>query len=102
MTTENKKPQDVPLPEPSLIALCTGLSAQAMVSMGMFPSPTGEETEIKLYQAKHLIDTLAMLQTKTDGNRTAEETEKIDGMLHELRMFFVAAQKENDRRNNIS
>ncbi|MDR1053558.1 MAG: DUF1844 domain-containing protein [Planctomycetaceae bacterium] len=98
MTSENKKPQDVPLPEPSLITLCAGLAAQAMVSMGMFPSPTGEKTEIKLNQAKHLIETLAMLETKTKGNRTDEETEKIDGMLHELRMLFVAAQKENERR----
>jgi hypothetical protein len=99
MSTENKQPQDVPLPEPSLIGLVTGISAQAMVSMGMFPSPTGE-TEIKLNQAKHLIETIAILEAKTNGNRTDEESAKISNVLHELRMLFVAAQKEQERRKN--
>ncbi|MDR1480817.1 MAG: DUF1844 domain-containing protein [Planctomycetaceae bacterium] len=98
MSTENQIPQDVPLPEPSLIALCSGIAAQAMVSMGMFPSPTGEKTEIKLNQAKHLIETIAMVESKTNGNRTTEETEKLDGILHEIRMLYVAAQNEKERR----
>ncbi|MDR2642621.1 MAG: DUF1844 domain-containing protein [Planctomycetaceae bacterium] len=100
MSTENSKPQDVPLPEPSLIGLATGLAAQAMVSLGMFPNPTGEPTEIKLNQSKHLIETIAMLELKTKGNRTDEETEKLDNILHEIRMIFVAAQKEQERRKN--
>ncbi|MDR2762655.1 MAG: DUF1844 domain-containing protein [Planctomycetaceae bacterium] len=99
MSTENKEPQDVPLPEPSLIALVTGIATQAMVSMGIFASPTGE-TEIKLNQAKHLIETIVMLEEKTKGNRTDEESTKISNALHELRMIYIAAQKEQERRKN--
>jgi hypothetical protein len=100
MTIENQKPQDVPLPEPSLIGLASGLAAQTMVSLGMFPSPTGEKTEIKLNQAKHLIETIAMLEVKTNGNRTDEETERLNSILHETRMLYIAAQKEQERRKN--
>ncbi|MDR1484712.1 MAG: DUF1844 domain-containing protein [Planctomycetaceae bacterium] len=98
MTTEKTKPQDVPLPEPSLVGLASGLAAQAMASMGMFSGPSGEQIEIKLNQAKHLIETIAILEEKTKGNRTEDETNKLGGILHELRMIFVAAQNEHERR----
>ncbi|MDR2171706.1 MAG: DUF1844 domain-containing protein [Planctomycetaceae bacterium] len=97
---QDQRPQDVPLPEPSLLTLITGLASQAMVSMGMFPDPSGGQSEIKLHQAKHLIETIALLETKTEGNRTAEESSKLANLLHELRIIFIAAQKEQEKRKN--
>ena len=41
--------------------------------------------------AKHAIDTLEILQQKTEGNRTPEESDEIEAMLHQLRMAFVGA-----------
>lgn len=100
---EGRKPQteqskDVPLPEPTLLTLISGLSAQAMVSLGVFPSPIDGSNQILLNQGKHLIDTVAMLDEKTQGNQTDEETKTFANLLHELRMIFVAAQNEQQRR----
>ncbi len=44
-------------------------------------------------QAKHFIDTVALILEKTQGNRTQEETEMIEEVLHQLRMGYVAVNK---------
>jgi len=96
---EELQQQDVPLPEPSLISLVTGLAAQAMVSMGVFPNPATGKNLMLLNQASHLIDTIDLLYEKTIGNRTNEETQKLENVLHELRMIYLAAEKEKHRRD---
>ncbi|MCL2005828.1 MAG: DUF1844 domain-containing protein [Planctomycetaceae bacterium] len=85
---------DSPLPEPSLLTLVTGLAAQAMVSLGIFPNPIDGQTRILLHQGKHFIDTIAMLSEKTSGQQTPEEAQTFENVLHELRMIYVAAQNE--------
>ena len=90
--------QDIPLPEPSLLTLASGLAAQAMVSLGIFPNPIDGETRILLHQGKHFIDTVAMLSEKTAGNQTPEETKTLESILHELRMIYMAAQNEKQSR----
>jgi hypothetical protein len=92
--------QDIPLPEPSLLTLVTGLAAQAMVSLGIFPNPIDGQTRILLHQGKHFIDTIAMLFEKTSGHQTPEETETFEHVLHELRMIYVAAQTEKAKRES--
>ncbi|MCS7237369.1 MAG: DUF1844 domain-containing protein, partial [Thermoguttaceae bacterium] len=44
---------------------------------------------VSLAQAKLFIDLLGVLEEKTQGNRTPEETEMLQGMLDELRLAFV-------------
>ena len=85
---------DVPLPPPSLEVLAGSLGMQAMVAMGLLPNPVSGKPEVRLNQAKHFIDTIAMLKEKTEGNRTPEETAVISDLLHELRMGYVAVQKK--------
>lgn len=92
-------PQDVPLPPPSLMTLASSLMSQAMVSMGIFPHPITGKSEFLFHQAQHLIDTVDLIVQKTEGNRTDEETKTIEQMLHELRMLFIAAQNEKNRRD---
>ena len=45
-----------------------------------------------LEQAKHFIDTLALLEEKTAGHRTPEESALLSEMLHQLRLGYVMAQ----------
>ena len=80
------------------MTLVTGLAAQAMVSLGIFPNPIDGQTRILLHQGKHFIDTIAMLSEKTSGQQTPEETQAFDKILHELRMIYVAAQDEKTKR----
>lgn len=92
-------PQDVPLPTPSLLTLATSITSQAMVSMGIFPHPITGKSEFLFHQAQHLIDTVDLLFQKTEGNRTEEETKMMEQMLHEMRMLFIAAKNEKNRRD---
>ena len=78
------------LPPPSLTVLASMLASQAMMAMGHLKIPGMPEMDPQLPQARHLIDLLAVLEQKTEGNRSAEETQMIGTLLHELRMAFMA------------
>ena len=93
-------PRDVPLPPPTIISLVSGIASQAMVSMGVFPNPMTGKSTMMLHQAKHLVDTVEMILEKTQGNLDENEHKTMDSVLHELRMIFIAAQKEKEKRNS--
>ncbi len=84
---------DVPLPPASLEVLAGSLAVQAMIAMGLTSDPAGGKPEARLNQAKHFVDTIAMLEEKTEGNRTPEETAMLSNLLHELRMAYLAVQQ---------
>jgi len=85
--------QGGPLPPPDLIFLATNIYLQGMMALGLMPNPGSNKVEVRLDLARHTIDTLTMLQQKTEGNRTPEETQAIENMLHELRLSFVEVQQ---------
>ena len=72
--------------------LITTLSTQALASMGYIPDPSGQNMA-NLPLAKHFIDTLGVLDEKTQGNLTDEEKNLLTETLHQLRMAFVNAQQ---------
>ena len=83
------EPPDTPLPPPSLTFLFTTLATQAMIALGQVPNPITGKVDIRLNQAKHYIDTLGLLEEKTAGHRSADESTLLDELLHQLRMAFV-------------
>jgi hypothetical protein len=99
-TTRSDIPQDVPLPDPTLIGLVSGLATQTMVSLGVFPNPIDGSTNILLHQGKHLIETIALLDEKTKNNQTEDETQMLAHVLHELRLIYITAQNEKQKQNN--
>ncbi len=64
---------------------------QAAMFLGRFPAPGGEKIEINLDYARMFIDQLEMLQEKTRGNLSNEETQVLNGVLADLRLAFVQA-----------
>jgi hypothetical protein len=71
-------------------AYITSLAMQALIFLGVIPNPLNEEKiEKNLDQARLLIDTLAILKEKTQGNLTKEEEDLLNTMLYELQMKFV-------------
>jgi hypothetical protein len=86
-----------PLPPASFSFLCGSFYLQALIALGVVQDPISKEAEVNFDQAKHSIDLLAMLQEKTEGNRTGEEDAEIEKMLHELRMGFVAVQQQQEK-----
>jgi hypothetical protein len=91
-TTSAAEPPEGPLPPASLPFLLTTLATQAMIALGQVPNPITGKADLRLHQAKHDIDTLGMLEQKTAGNRTAEESALLDDLLHQLRMAYVLMQ----------
>jgi hypothetical protein len=85
--------QAVPLPPATLSVLISSLYLQGMIALGLLPNPVTQKAETNLDQARHTVDMLAMLQQKTQGNRTPEESDDLDHVLHELRMAFVALKQ---------
>lgn len=85
--------QDAAFPPASLSVLITSLGMQAMMALGLMATSEAGPPKPRLNEARHLIDTLAVLEEKTAGNRTPEESALLDQLLHELRMGFVAIQQ---------
>jgi hypothetical protein len=68
------------------------LATATLVYMGAARLPGTEKVEVNMPLAKMTIDTLDMLKTKTEGNRTADETSLFDDVLYQLRMSYVKAE----------
>jgi hypothetical protein len=96
---KSKTSQDgqIPAPPPaSWESLVSMLASQAMAALGLLPDPvTGEATPNRPL-AKFLIDTLGVLENKTAGNRTEEETAHLIEALHHLRMIYVSSPVNPD------
>jgi hypothetical protein len=87
-------PMEEHLPPPSLSYLVGTLYLQAAIGLGILPNPMAEKKyEVHLGRAKHAIDTLQVLQEKTEGNRTPEETSEIEAMLHQLRLAYIEVRE---------
>jgi hypothetical protein len=89
----DKPEQEAAFPPASLSVLITSLGMQAMMALGLMATSEGGLPKPRLNEARHLIDTLAVLEEKTAGNRTPEESTLLDQLLHELRMGFVTVQQ---------
>jgi len=61
----------------------------AALFLGQIPNPQTGQGEVNLQLAKMFIDQLAMVQEKTRGNLTNEETTVLRNALSNLQMAFV-------------
>jgi hypothetical protein len=78
-----------PLPAPDFLTLINSLVIQIMYCLGRVGEPDGTRTEPNLDLAKHHIDMLQVLEDKTKGNLTPEESKALAMVLHEVRMLYV-------------
>jgi hypothetical protein len=63
----------------------------AALFLGQIPHPQSGQPEVNLEAARMFIDQLAMIQEKTRGNLTTEETTVLRNALSSLQMAFVEA-----------
>jgi hypothetical protein len=87
------------IPRPTFASLVQHFATQALYSLGAAAEPETKhegqdniDPQTHLELARHLIDTLGLLQEKTRGNLTPEEAAGLEDTLHELRMAFVAVR----------
>ncbi len=71
--------------------------AAAMQQMGKSKNPITEKIERDLAQAQMTIDLLDMLEAKTHGNLTDDETKLLKSVIQELKLNYVeeAAKDKN-------
>ena len=69
----------------------------AALFLGQIPNPKTGEGEVNLELAKMFIDQLAMIQEKTRGNLTNEESTVLRNALSNLQMAFVEVSRAQER-----
>jgi hypothetical protein len=82
----------------SFVTFVLSLATTAAIHFGDLDDPdSGEKTPVNLAAAGQMIEVLAMLQAKTQGNLTLEERQFLEQILYDLRLRFVEAQQGGKR-----
>lgn len=92
LVVEPGDPPEGPL-RADLSALCMMLYSEALLHLGQVPDPATGQVRADLDQARFTIDLLGVIQQKTGGNRTPEESAVLDEMLTALRLGFVRVSR---------
>lgn len=82
--------------DPYFLHLIYSLQMAAMQQMGKQISPVTGKIDRDLVAAQASIDMIAMLQKKTEGNLTVEESKLVEHILYELRLNYVDESKKKD------
>jgi hypothetical protein len=69
--------------------LVSMLATQTLVALGKVPDPVQGHTVVRPDHAKQTIGILTMLEEKTKGNLSTDQSQMLDHLLHELRMLYV-------------
>ena len=78
--------------------LISYLSTTAMFQLGALPGPGGERIPADLPNAARTISLLEILQEKTEGNLTPQETRFLEDALYELRLAYLEIEKRLTRK----
>ena len=111
--TKRKKPKTQPppesaggfaeqLPPASFPILVSTLASQALAGLGALPDPLENKPVVRLEIAKHMIDTLAVLEEKTKGNLSSDEAEMLTSTLHQLRLAYISVQSSPRSAGNAA
>jgi hypothetical protein len=73
--------------------LVSYLGTTAMFQLGLMTGPAGERIPADLHNARQTIAMLEVVEEKTRGNLTADESRLLDDILYELRMAFIEVEK---------
>lgn len=77
------------LPPASFATLVSSLVAQTFMTLGGMEDPKTKQRFVDLDLARHHIDTLSVLEEKTKGNLSEQESKLLDQALYETRMQYV-------------
>lgn len=80
------------------LGLVHSFQAAAMQQMGKTVNPFTQEIERDLPQAQLSIDMLRMLEERTKGNLTSEESRFLAHVLRELQLNYVMELDEDKKR----
>mgnify|MGYP001544507610 FL=1 len=82
------------MPEVTFSTFVMSLNTSVLYHLGELPDPESGERFVNLDLARHAIDTLVVLEQKTKGNLTEEESELMRNILYDVKIRFVNAAKK--------
>jgi len=82
------------MPEVTFSTFVMSLNTSVLYHLGELPDPESGEKFVNLDLARHAIDTLVVLEQKTKGNLTEEESELMRNILYDVKIRFVNAAKQ--------
>jgi hypothetical protein len=91
--TENLSASQHPTPTLDFVTLILSLREGALVALGLVSNEELGDLPADFAAAKYQIEMLALLETKTQGNLTPDETKLLSTVIYELRVAFVEAKK---------
>ena len=77
------------MPEVTFTALVMSLNTAALFHFGELNDPETGESRLDLVLAKHTIETLGLLNEKTEGNLTKDEENLLETVLYDLKLRYV-------------
>jgi hypothetical protein len=80
------------MPDVTFTTFFMALNSSALYHLGELADPVTGKQQKDMLLAKHTIDTMSMLQAKTQGNLTREESDLVETSLYDLKMRFVQAR----------
>ncbi len=81
-------PPGTPLPTLDFTTLILSLSSSALMNLGVIENPVTKAKDKEPAAAKQTIDLIALLQEKTAGNLSGEESKLTEDVLTELRLWY--------------
>jgi hypothetical protein len=94
---QRRRPEPQPareMPDPTFADLVGLLSAQAMMFLGLIPNPATQKPETQLPTARYFIDMISILEDKTAGQLTKEESQILADTLHSLRLTYTQRSQQ--------
>ena len=88
MSAEAKSDAHVPC---SFAQFLVSLGSSALVHLGEIADPGTGQTHQDLALARHSIDVLQLLKTKTEGNLDGDESRLLDALLDDLNQKYRAS-----------
>jgi hypothetical protein len=97
-TSERERPGHASEPERDLTGLFMMLAGSAAIAMGEAPDPVTGQRHRDLTHAAEAIDMLVLLREKTEGHRSATETQVLEGLVYDLQVRYVEATRRTGSR----
>lgn len=92
-SAERERPRPAHEPERDLTGLFMMLASSAALALGEIPDPVTGQRHSDPVHAGEAIDLLVLLREKTDGHRSVEETQVLEGLIYDLQLRYVEATR---------
>jgi len=88
-SAQHRKKASDQLPKVTFSTFIFSLASSALVHLGEVSDPVTNQKSVNLTMARQIIDTLAVIEEKTQGNLSKDEEQLLKSLLYDLRMKFV-------------